>query len=202
MSKEIKKGSEVKFLNDVGGGIVLEIFPDGTANVEGEDGFDMKYNLSELMLVSESITEQEEAYNNKLPDLAKIIAQDVNEERQKLIQKDFEIKYANVRATNQQRRGEHMVIDLHIHELIDDQSGLQDRTKLDIQLNHFERMMRIAGEQRIKRVIFIHGVGQGVLRNQIRTRLDSYYPDCTVRDANPREYGAGATEVILGQSSF
>ena len=202
MSKEIKIGSEVKFLNDVGGGIVLEIFSDGTASVQGEDGFDMKYNLTELMLVSDSITEQEEEYNNKLPDLAKIIAQDVNEERQKLIQKDFEIKYANVRATNQQRRGEHMVIDLHIHELIDDQSGLQDRTKLDIQLNHFERMMRIAGEQRVKRVIFIHGVGQGVLRNQIRTRLDSYYPDCTVRDGNPREYGAGATEVILGQSSF
>lgn len=202
MSMEIKIGSEVKFLNDVGGGIVLEIFSDGTASVQGEDGFDMKYNLTQLMLVSDSITEQEEEYNNKLPDLAKIIAQDVNEERQKLIQKDFEIKYANVRATNQQRRGEHMVIDLHIHELIDDQSGLQDRTKLDIQLNHFERMMRIAGEQRVKRVIFIHGVGQGVLRNQIRTRLDSYYPDCTVRDGNPREYGAGATEVILGQSSF
>ena len=202
MSKEIKIGSEVKFLNDVGGGIVLEIFSDGTASVEGEDGFDMKYNLTELMLVSDIITEQEEEYNNKLPDLAKIIAQDVNKERQKLIQKDFEIKYANVRATNQQRRGEHMVIDLHIHELIDDQSGLQDRTKLDIQLNHFERMMRIAGEQRVKRVIFIHGVGQGVLRHQIRSRLDSYYPDCTVRDGNPREYGAGATEVILGQSSF
>ena len=202
MSAEIKKGSEVKFLNDVGGGIVLEVFSDGTANVEGEDGFDMKYNLKELMLVNENITEQEEEYNNKLPDLAQIIAQDVNEERQKLIQKDFEVKYANVRATNQQRRGEHMVIDLHIHELIEDQSGLQERTKLDVQLNHFERMMRIAGEQRVKRVIFIHGVGKGVLRNQIRTRLDSYYPDCNVRDANPREYGAGATEVILGQSSF
>jgi ribosomal protein L24 len=202
MSAEIKKGSEVKFLNDVGGGIVLKVFSDGTANVEGEDGFDMKYNLKELMLVNENITEQEEEYNNKLPDLAQIIAQDVNEERQKLIQKDFEVKYANVRATNQQRRGEHMVIDLHIHELIEDQSGLQDRTKLDVQLNHFERMMRIAGEQRVKRVIFIHGVGKGVLRNQIRTRLDSYYPDCTVRDANPREYGAGATEIILGQSSF
>ena len=202
MSAEIKKGCEVKFLNDVGGGIVLEVFSDGTANVVGEDGFDMKYNLKELMLVNENITEQEEEYNNKLPDLAQIIAQDVNEERQKLIQKDFEVKYANVRATNQQRRGEHMVIDLHIHELIEDQSGLQDRTKLDVQLNHFERMMRIAGEQRVKRVIFIHGVGKGVLRNQIRTRLDSYYPDCTVRDANPREYGAGATEVILGQSSF
>jgi len=202
MTMEIKKGSEVKFLNEVGGGIVLEVFSNGTANVEGEDGFDMIYNLKDLMLVSISKTEQEDEYNNKLPDLVKIIAQDVSEERQKLIQKDFDVKYANVRATNQQRKGEHMVIDLHIHELIDDQSGLQDRTKLDIQLNHFERMMRIAGEQRIRRVIFIHGVGQGVLRHQIRSRLDSYYPNCTVRDANPREYGAGATEVILSQSSF
>ena len=81
-------------------------------------------------------------------------------------------------------------------------SGLKDRTKLDIQLNHFERMMKIATEQRIRRVVFIHGVGQGVLRYQIRSRLDMYYPNCTVRDANPREYGYGATEVFLGQSSF
>ena len=62
--------------------------------------------------------------------------------------------------------------------------------------------MKIAAEQRIRRVVFIHGVGQGVLRHQIRSRLDMYYPNCTVRDANPREYGSGATEVFLGQSSF
>jgi len=202
MDSVIKKGDEVKFLNEVGGGVVLDVFADGTASVEGEDGFDIKYNLKELMLVNASKIEQAEEYNNKLPDLANIIARDVSVERQKVIQKDFEVKYANARATNQQRRGEHMVIDLHIHELIDDQSGLQDRTKLDIQLNHFERMMRIAGEQRVRRIVFIHGVGMGVLRHQIRSRLDSYYPDCTVRDANPREYGAGATEVLLGQSSF
>jgi len=195
MSKEIKKGDKVRFLNEVGGGIVIEVFSDGTATVEGEDGFDMKYKLKELMLVMSSEDEME-AYNNKLPDLASILAQDVDEKRQKAIQEQFDIKYSNARATNQKRRGEHMVIDLHI------QSGLQDRTKLDIQLNHFERMMRIAGEQRVRRVVFIHGVGQGVLRHQIRSRLEMYYPDCSVRDGNPREYGAGATEVLLGQSSF
>ena len=201
MSKEIKKGDKVRFLNEVGGGIVIEVFSDGTATVEGEDGFDMKYKLKELMLVMSSEDEME-AYNNKLPDLASILAQDVDEKRQKAIQEQFDIKYLNARATNQKRRGEHMVIDLHIHELVDDQSGLQDRTKLDIQLNHFERMMRIAGEQRVRRVVFIHGVGQGVLRHQIRSRLEMYYPDCSVRDGNPREYGAGATEVLFGQSSF
>ncbi len=201
MSKEIKKGDKVRFLNEVGGGVVIDVFSDGTATVEGEDGFDMKYKLAELMLVMSSEDEME-AYNNKLPDLASILAQDVDEKRQKAIQEQFDIKYSNARATNQKRRGEHMVIDLHIHELVDDQSGLQDRTKLDIQLNHFERMMRIAGEQRVRRVVFIHGVGQGVLRHQIRSRLEMYYPDCSVRDGNPRDYGAGATEVLFGQSSF
>jgi hypothetical protein len=201
MSKEIKKGDKVRFLNEVGGGVVIDIFSDGTATVEGEDGFDMKYKLKELMLVMSSEDEME-AYNNKLPDLASILAQDVDEKRQKAIQEQFDIKYSNARATDQKRSGEHMVIDLHIHELVDDQSGLQDRTKLDIQLNHFERMMRIAGEQRVRRVVFIHGVGQGVLRHQIRSRLEMYYPDCTVRDGNPRDYGAGATEVLFGQSSF
>jgi len=201
MSKEIKKGDKVRFLNEVGGGVVIDVFSDGTATVEGEDGFDMKYKLKELMLVMSSKDEME-AYNNKLPDLASILAQDVDEKRQKAIQEQFDIKYSNARATNQKRRGEHMVIDLHIHELVDDQSGLQDRTKLDIQLNHFERMMRIAGEQRVRRVVFIHGVGQGVLRHQIRSRLEMYYPDCSVRDGNPRDYGAGATEVLFGQSSF
>jgi len=198
--REIKIGDRVKFLNDVGEGVVLEL-KGKIVVIEDEYGFDREYNINELISVGEN---QEEAlmYGNKLPELSEILARDVSEEQQKKIQKVFEIKYANARANKQKRRGEFMEIDLHFHELIDDVSGLKDRTKLDIQLNHFERMMRIAAEQRIKRVVFIHGVGQGVLRYQIRTRLELYYPNCTVRDANPREYGSGATEVFLGQSSF
>ena len=131
--------------------------------------------------------------------MSEVLARDISEEKQKKLQEAFDIKYANERATNQKRRGEFMEVDLHFHELVEDISGLKDRTKLDIQLNHFERMMRIAAEQRIRKVIFIHGVGQGVLRHQIRSRLEMYYPECSVRDANPREYGSGATEVLLGQ---
>ena len=198
--REIRKGDRVKFLNDVGEGVVLEI--KGThAVVEDEDGFDREYPLKDLISVGGKV-EEAEMYGNKLPDLSEILARDMSEERQKKIQEVFDVKYANARATNQKRRGEYMEVDLHFHELVDDISGLKDRTKLDIQLNHFERMMRIAAEQKIKRIVFIHGVGQGVLRHQIRSRLEMYYPECTVRDANPREYGAGATEIFLGQSSF
>ena len=198
--REIKVGDRVKFLNEVGEGEVLEIKGQNIV-VEDEDGFDREYNIKELISVASKEVEAE-MYGNKLPELSEILARDLNEEKQQKIQKSFDVKYANARATNQKRRGEHIEVDLHFHELVDDISGLKDRTKLDIQLNHFERMMRIAAEQRIKRVVFIHGVGQGVLRHQIRSRLDLYYPNCTVREANPREYGSGATEVFLGQSSF
>ena len=198
--QEIKVGDRVKFLNDVGEGVVLEIKGDIFV-VEDEDGFDREYKSNDLINVGVADDERE-MYGNKLPDLREVLARDISEERQKKIQEEFELKYANARVINQKKRGEFMEVDLHFHELVEDMSGLKDRTKLDIQLNHFERMMKIATEQRIRRLVFIHGVGQGVLRHQIRSRLDMYYPNCTVRDANPREYGYGATEVLLGQSSF
>ena len=140
--REIKIGDRVKFLNDVGEGVVLEL-KGAIAVIEDEDGFEREYHIKELVSVGEK---KEEAlmYGNKLPELSEILARDVSEEQQKKIQKSFDIKYANARANKQKRRGEFMEIDLHFHELIDDVSGLKDRTKLDIQLNHFERMMRIA----------------------------------------------------------
>ena len=197
---QIKVGDRVKFLNEVGEGVVVEL-KGSVVVVEDENGFDNEYPTSELLVVG-CKAEEAEMYGNKLPELSEILSKEVSQERKEEIQKAFDVKYANARATNQMRRGEYMEVDLHFHELVDDNSGLKDRTKIDIQLNHFERMMKIASEQKIRKIIFIHGVGQGVLRHQIRSRLDLYYPNCTVRDANPREYGAGATEVYLSQSSF
>ena len=197
---QIKVGDRVKFLNEVGEGVVTEL-KGRVVVVEDENGFDNEYQASELLVVGGK-AEEAEMYGNKLPELSEILSKEVSQERQEEIQNAFDVKYANARATNQKRRGEFMEVDLHFHELVDDNSGLKDRTKIDIQLNHFERMMKIASEQKIRKIIFIHGVGQGVLRHQIRSRLDLYYPNCSVRDANPREYGAGATEVYLSQSSF
>lgn len=198
--QKVKVGDRVKFLNDVGEGVVIKV-ETSIAIVEDESGFDHEYDLAELLPVGGEV-EEEERYGNNLPDMSEVLARDISEEKQKKLQEAFDIKYANERASNQKRRGEFMEVDLHFHELVEDMSGLKDRTKLDIQLNHFERMMRIAAEQRIRKVIFIHGVGQGVLRHQIRSRLEMYYPECSVRDANPREYGSGATEVLLGHSLF
>ena len=59
----------------------------------------------------------------------------------------------------------------------------------------FERMLAIAEKKKVKKVIFIHGVGQGVLRAEIRSFIKSYYPQCEFLDGNYQKYGHGATEV-------
>ena len=48
-----------------------------------------------------------------------------------------------------------------------------------------------------KRIVFIHGKGEGVLRNRIVTELKQKYPRCNWQDASFQEYGFGATLVII-----
>lgn len=195
-----EKGQRVKFLNDVGSAVVLRMEGELVV-VEDEDGFERSVERRELIAALEPGVEADK-YGNTIPDIATLLAQDVGEKRMRELQKEFEVRYQNSQATSMARRDAHMEVDLHIHELVDDQRGLPDRAKLAIQMDHFDRMMDIAKREKLRRIVFIHGVGQGVLRHQIRTSLDQHHPDCTYREGDPRKYGSGATEVWLGQASW
>ena len=198
--EHFEKGQRVKFLNDVGSAVVLRM--EGELVVVGdEDGFERSVERRELIAALEPEVEADK-YGNTIPDIATLLAQDVGEKRMRELQKEFEVRYQNSQATSMARRDAHMEVDLHIHELVDDQRGLPDRAKLAIQMDHFDRMMDIAKREKLRRIVFIHGVGQGVLRHQIRTSLDEHHPDCTYREGDPRKYGSGATEVWLGQASW
>ena len=198
--EHFEKGQRVKFLNDVGSAVVLRMEGELVV-VEDEDGFERSVERRELIAALEPEVEADK-YGNTIPDIATLLAQDVGEKRMRELQKEFEVRYQNSQATSMARRDAHMEVDLHIHELVDDQRGLPDRAKLAIQMDHFDRMMDIAKREKLRRIVFIHGVGQGVLRHQIRTSLDQHHPDCTYRDGDPRKYGSGATEVWLGQASW
>ena len=193
-------GQRVKFLNDVGSATVVSVNGD-TVVVTDEDGFDRSVPAAELLDAPDPALEAKQ-YGNNMPPLASLLAQEVGEKRMRELHREFEVRYQNAQATNMARRDAHMEVDLHIHELVDDQRGLPDRAKLAIQMDHFDRMMDIAKREKLRRIVFIHGVGQGVLRHQIRTSLDQHHPDCTWRDGDPRRYGSGATEVWLGQSAW
>jgi len=92
---------------------------------------------------------------------------------------------------------EEVVFDLHITELLDNTEGLSNREILEIQLGKVESEMNAAIRDRVKRIVFIHGVGQGVLKQEVAKLLQTKFKKYYFQDASFKEYGYGATMVIL-----
>ena len=90
-----------------------------------------------------------------------------------------------------------VVQDLHINELLDTTAGLTNADMLNYQLDKFNEVMRAHLKHPGKRIVFIHGKGEGVLRRAIMEELKRHYPQCEVQDASFQEYGFGATQVTI-----
>jgi hypothetical protein len=88
-------------------------------------------------------------------------------------------------------------IDLHIQELLDNISGLSNADMLKVQMDTFREEMTKAIELGVKKIVFIHGVGNGVLKNELRRELQRKYRKYSFQDASFQEYGFGATMVNL-----
>jgi len=91
-----------------------------------------------------------------------------------------------------------MEVDLHIHELIDNNAGLSNKDMLDLQMKTFrEKLEEAISSNVVKKVVFIHGLGNGVLKQELRRELSTKYKKYSHQDASFQEYGYGATMVIL-----
>lgn len=88
-------------------------------------------------------------------------------------------------------------IDLHIGELLDDTRGMSNSEMLNYQLDKFREVMEQYKTKREQRIVFIHGKGDGVLRNALLKELKRKYPACKAQDASFQEYGFGATMVTI-----
>jgi hypothetical protein len=86
-------------------------------------------------------------------------------------------------------------IDLHIEHLTDRHQGMANYEMLQMQLGHFERHLNHAIASNYVQIVFIHGVGKGRLRDEIRKRLSDY--DLRFEDGSYLKYGFGATVVLL-----
>jgi dsDNA-specific endonuclease/ATPase MutS2 len=70
---------------------------------------------------------------------------------------------------------------------------------LNIQLDTAKNQLEFAIKKRIQKIVFIHGVGEGVLRTELETMLGRY-DNLKFYDADYRQYGVGATEVYIFQN--
>jgi hypothetical protein len=88
-------------------------------------------------------------------------------------------------------------IDLHIHELLEDTRGLANHEMLEVQLGRFRNELETAIANGTRRIVFIHGIGNGTLKQELRKELSTKYKKYYFQDASFKEYGYGATMVIL-----
>ncbi|MFH2096568.1 MAG: DUF2027 domain-containing protein [Bacteroidota bacterium] len=96
-----------------------------------------------------------------------------------------------------EEKKEQIEIDLHINKIVDDVRGLSNGEMLNIQINHFRKHLESALTSHLKRIVFIHGIGNGTLKHELRRILNGDYPDLRYQDASFKEYGFGATMVML-----
>ena len=88
-------------------------------------------------------------------------------------------------------------VDLHIEAITDDFKGLSNGEIVELQLARFKTALDTAIIHKSRKIVFIHGVGNGKLKLEIRRSLDRDYPRLKYQDASFQEYGYGATMVIL-----
>ncbi|HRN92591.1 MAG TPA: Smr/MutS family protein [Ferruginibacter sp.] len=89
------------------------------------------------------------------------------------------------------------VVDLHIERLTDDYHTMKPSEILDVQMRAFETWYDIAVGHRLDSMIFIHGVGEGVLKQSIHEALKLKREVRSFTDATHPKYGSGATEVFF-----
>ncbi len=90
-------------------------------------------------------------------------------------------------------------VDLHIHELIDDPANLEKTEILEFQLAYFRKCLDNAIAHHINRIVFIHGVGNGILRERVIAELKKN-GGIEFFDAPMSKYGVGALEVRIPQN--
>lgn len=88
-------------------------------------------------------------------------------------------------------------VDLHIEKLRDDYQFLNKSEMLDIQLTFFKKALEAAIVHKLDSIIFIHGAGNGVLKNEIHKFISKHAQVKTFMDARKEKFGYGATQVVL-----
>jgi hypothetical protein len=175
-------GEQVRFLYETGGGRVVQILSSGTYTVEDEDGFERTFRAQELVKIHGT--------DFHLPDdaIVQINDDDSITNRKYTVRKE--------EKTGSRKPMDIWEIDLHIESLVDSHVGMGNAEILAIQMRELRNFYNRAREKHIRRIIIIHGVGEGVLKEEVRMFFSrkeglEYY------DADFRDYGKGATEVNL-----
>ena len=142
--------------------------------LEDENGFNYQYHANEIVLQADKLFE-----NLKV----------------KIKDKSIVKKNKSLSKTKNKLVLE---VDLHIHQITKSNKYLSNSEMLLKQLAHAKTKLKLAINNNISKVIFIHGIGQGILKTEILYLLKEF--PVQINDASYRKYGKGAMEVTIYRS--
>ena len=175
-------GDKVEALDDVVGGIVTRVSGDEIC-IETDDGFLLDFQSHELVKISNS-------------DVIRVSNQEIAQVK---ANKETPKKRKQQTAKPKERNAPKMEVDLHIQHLTNSIRGMSNYEMLNLQLETAQRQLEFAIKKRIQKVVFIHGVGEGVLKEEL-VYLFRRYENVKYYDAEYQKYGLGATEVYIFQN--
>lgn len=179
-----KIGDRVSVLDEAVDGVVVSV-KNNEITIETDDKFVMTYFVNELIKMQNS---------NALGDFNQTEA---------LLKKNNDVQPTRkqIELHKKLEKVEKGVpeFDLHIEKLVKNKNGLSNFDILTIQMETAKRHIDFAIRNRIPKIVFIHGVGEGVLKSELDFMLKRY-DHISFQDANYQKYGLGATEVFFKQN--
>jgi len=179
-----KLGDSVMVLDEDLSGTVTEIRGNSII-IETDDGFLLSFSKTELVK------------NNVGSDLKQKLFTNTNAQSV-ISEKETVSKHKQKRVKAKERYEATIEIDLHINQLVKYSKGMSNHEMLTLQLDTAKRQLEFAISKRIPKIVFIHGVGEGVLKVELEYLFGRY--DVKFYDANYQKYGSGATEVYIYQN--
>ncbi|WP_138434491.1 Smr/MutS family protein [Winogradskyella algicola] len=180
----IKRGDVVETIDDAIKGTVKRV--SGTVVIiEDVDGFEFQFDENELMLVHTNRSLDNAIYDTDFESVKK--------------EKETSKRKTVPTFKPKERHAPKFEVDLHIHQLTDSTKGMTNFDMMNLQLDTARRQLEFAIRKRIPKMVFIHGVGEGVLRQELETLLGRYN-NVQFYDADYKTYGIGATEVRIFQN--
>ena len=176
---EFRVGDKVSLMDEDSRGYILEILPKGNYRVELDDDFStqMVVSASKLALYTDISTYKP----NKIKKKDTLL---------------YEGNASNAPKLSQQSLSKHILeVDLHIEKLVGNKNSLMNGEMIEIQLRKVNQVLSENRNKRGLKIVFIHGNGKGVLRNEIIKFLKKNFPALKFSDASMQKYGTGALEV-------
>ncbi|WP_106794659.1 DNA mismatch repair protein MutS [Aquimarina sp. Aq78] len=179
----IKIGDTVSVLDEPITGKVIAVTVD-EVTIETEDGFDMTFFVREVVKIESG----------------ELIMPSYEEINKNLKEKEvFKKKPKRPIVKPKERDIPPMEVDLHVNKLVRSTKGMTNHDMITLQLDTAKRQLDFAISKRIPNVIFIHGVGQGILKEELKY-LFGRYDNIRISEGDYKKYGLGAMEVYIVQN--